>query len=252
MSRACRWLLPAFALATCAMILPSCATDGHVTLLGYTTKTNYDTSIRTVRVPIFKNRTMWTVAPVVGMEQDLTRAVVREIELKTPYKVVQDCENADTELRGVIVSFAKVMLNYNPYNEVREAETQLIVQLIWRDLRTGKILSRGPRRPGGGADGEPRQPLLATPDSIFPPGVKVPPVASTPLAPNVVLGPDDDPLNEAQNPFLDPVTKQPIPPAIVSSTGHFRPELGESLTTAMQENYDRMAVQIVSLMEVGW
>src|SRR3954467_14776796 len=155
MSRACRWLLPAFALATCAMILPSCANDGHFTALGYSTKPNYDPNIRTVRVPLFKNRTLWTVTPVVGMEQDLTRAVVREIELKTPYKVVQDCETADTELRGVIVSFAKVMLNYNPYNEVREAETQLTVQLVWRDLRTGKILSRGPRRFGVSADGDP-------------------------------------------------------------------------------------------------
>jgi hypothetical protein len=251
MSRACRWLLPALALAGCALILPSCANDGHVTILGYSTKPNYDPNIRTVRVPLFKNKTMMTVTPVVGMEQDLTRAVVREIELKTPFKVVQDCQNADTELRGVIVGYSKNMLNYNPYNEVREAETQLIVQLVWRDLRSGKILSRGPRRPGLGADGEPRQPLLATPDTIFPPGVKMPPVVGTPLAPNAVPLPDD-PLNEAENPFIDPVTKQPIPPAIVTSTANFRPELGESLTTAMQRNYDRMAVQIVSLMEVGW
>src|SRR5262245_15614068 len=141
--RCCRWLLPALALAACALILPSCASDGHLTVLGYSTKPNYDPNIRTVRVPIFKNKTIMTVTPVVGMEMDLTRAVVREIELKTPFKVVQDCEAADTELRGVIIGFSKVMLNYNPFNEVREAETQLVVQLVWRDLRTGKILSRG-------------------------------------------------------------------------------------------------------------
>src|SRR5262249_32468268 len=113
MSRACRWLLPALALAACALILPSCTGDGHVTVLGYSTKPNYDPNIRTVRVPIFKDKTYMTVTPVVGMAQDLTRAVVREIELKTPFKVVQDCENADTELRGVITGFSKLLLNYN-------------------------------------------------------------------------------------------------------------------------------------------
>ena len=47
---------PLFALAACALALPSCAWDGHFDLLGYSTKPNYDTTIRTVRVPIFKNR----------------------------------------------------------------------------------------------------------------------------------------------------------------------------------------------------
>lgn len=251
MSR-CRWLLPLFALAACALILPSCASDGHLTVLGYSTKPNYDPNIRTVRVPVFKNKTFMTVTPVVGMEMDLTRAVVREIELKTPFKVVQDCDRADTELRGVIVGFQKVMLNYNPFNEVREAETQLTVHLIWRDLRSGKILSRGPRRPGDALDAEPRQPLIATPDTVFPPGVKVPPIAGTPLVPESLAAQNDEPLDEAQNPFLDPITKLPIPPACVTSVAHFRPELGESITTALKRNYDRVAVQIVSLMETGW
>ena len=252
MSGACRFLPPAIALAACALLLPSCTGDGHFTVLGYSTKPNYDPNIRTVRVPVFKNHTLWVATPTVGMEQDLTRAVVREIELKTPFKVIQDCGAADTELRGVIVNFQKVMLNYNPYNEVREAETQLTVQLVWRDLRTGKILSRPPRRPGEGRPGELREPVLATPDSLFPPGVKAPPVLGSPLAPESFAGQSDEPLNDPQNPFLDPVTNKPIPPASVTSIGHFQPELGQSLTTALQENYDRMAVQIVQLMEVGW
>jgi hypothetical protein len=245
-------MAPVLALAACALVLPSCSGDGHFTVLGYSTKPNYDPNIHTVRVPIFKNHTQMAVTPTVGMEMDLTRAVVREIELKTPFKVVQDCENADTELRGVIIGFSKAMLNYNPFNEVREAETQLVVQIVWRDLRTGKVLSRGPRRPGESADPDQRQPLLATPDSLFPPGVKVPPVVSAPVAPEFVAGQNDEPIADPENPFIDPATKRPIPPAIVTSTGHFRPELGQSLTTALQENYNRMATAIVSLMETGW
>src|ERR687884_259892 len=110
------WLLPLLAL-----LLSSCAGDGHLTLLGYTTRPNYDTSIRTVRVPIFKNFTMRDSTRQ-GLEFDLTKAVVREIELKTPYKVVgADCD-ADTELTGTIVAYNKGILNRNQQNEVREAE----------------------------------------------------------------------------------------------------------------------------------
>lgn len=235
------------AVAACALTLPSCATDGHFSILGYSTKPNYDRNIRTVRVPIFKNKTFWVVTPVVGMEMDLTRAVVREIEAKTPYKVVQDCAAADTELRGTIVSFQKAILNFTPFNTVREAETILTVELVWRDLRTGQVLSRPARRPGEAVEGEPRQPLLATPDTMFPPGTKPPPIAALPAAPESVPGagsPEDQPI--------DPATQKPAIPIVVRSVAHYREELGESTTTALQRNYDRLAVSIVSLMETGW
>jgi hypothetical protein len=39
---------------------------------------------------------------------------------------------------------------------------------------------------------------------------------------------------------------------IVRSVAHFRPELGESLTTALQKNVDRMARRITQVMELGW
>src|SRR6516162_4439316 len=95
--RCCRWMAPVLALAACALVLPSCSGDGHFTVLGYSTKPNYDPNIHTVRVPLFKTSTQIAVPPTVGMEMDLTRAVVREIELPPPFKVVQACENADTE-----------------------------------------------------------------------------------------------------------------------------------------------------------
>src|SRR5262249_3255596 len=123
-----------------ALLLPACTTDGHFTVLGYTTKPNYDTGIKTVRVPIFQNRTFRQ-----GLEVHLTRAVVREIERTTPYKVVSANEPADTELCGTIFLANKMILNRNQLNEIREAETSLGVELVWRDLRTGKILT-SPRR----------------------------------------------------------------------------------------------------------
>ena len=113
-----------------ALLLPSCEWDGHFTVLGYTTRPNYDTSIHTVYVPIFKNSTLWR-----GMEFEVTEAVIREIQQKTPYRVVSDCSVADTELTGNIINLTKNRLNITQLNEVREAETVLTVEVVWRDRR---------------------------------------------------------------------------------------------------------------------
>jgi len=190
--------LVALALA----LLPGCANwDGHFCLFGYTTRPLYDLGIRTVRVPIFKNFTFRR-----GLEFQLTEAVVREIESKTPYKVVQDCD-ADTELIGTIVGRSKAVINYNQLAETREAQTTLTVEVVWRDLRAGH----------GGE-------VLSLP----------------------VPGKPGDP------PPPPPAPGAPAPPVLVQSLGTFIPELGGSLTTAEKENVDRLAVQIVSMMEKPW
>lgn len=230
-------------LASTALLLPSCAGDGHFCLLGYSSKPNYDTRYRTIRIPIFKNRTYWTVTPVPGMEMDLTAALVREVEAKTPYKVVQD--NADTELKGTIVGFQKTILNFTQFNTIREAQTIMVVELIWRDLRTGEVLSKTARRLGDPLTPEPRQPVLATADSLLPPGSK-PVVGAAPV------GTTSGITGEADEAVIDPVTKVKAKPVVVRSVAEFRPELGESITTAIQRNIDRLAVQIVSAMETGW
>src|SRR5471030_299804 len=81
-------------ILTASVALPSCSSDGNFTLFGYTTRPNYDPGIRTVHVPIFKHDTMRQ-----GLEFELTKAVVREIEAKTTFKVVSG-GHADTELTG--------------------------------------------------------------------------------------------------------------------------------------------------------
>jgi hypothetical protein len=46
--------------------------------------------------------------------------------------------------------------------------------------------------------------------------------------------------------------RPPYPVVIIRSLAYYRPELGETLTTALWRNYDGMGVQIVSMMEKGW
>src|SRR5579871_1342240 len=144
------------ALAAVACLLPSCESSGNFTIFGYTTEPNYDTTIRTVYVPIFNNELI-TDNVRRGIEVDITKAVVREIELKTPYKVVSDRCRADTELIGRVVNLNKDVLNRNPLNEIREGQTTLTVEITWRDLRTGEILSK-PRPAGGVMTPIPGQP----------------------------------------------------------------------------------------------
>jgi hypothetical protein len=222
------------ALLTITLALPACTGDRNFTILGYTTQPNYDANIRTVRVPIFKNLTLRR-----GLEFDLTRAVVREIELKTPWKVVGPNCDADTELTGTIINYQKNIVNRNQLNEIREAETTLAVEVVWRDLRTGEILTR-PRRPAV----NPVVPELAPPDMRSGPGpsaIALPPTEQSPAAPLPPLG----------GPPLPPPPPPP-PPVLVQSIAGFIPELGESLTTAYKRNVDRLAVNIVSMMEKPW
>jgi hypothetical protein len=247
------WLKPApflmIALAGAALMLPACASwDGQLNILGYTTKPNYDLRYKTIKVPVFRNRTPWNLTPVPGMEMDLTKAVVREINWKTPYQVVT-C-NADTELRGTIVNFNKSLLNYTQMNNIREAETDMKVEVIWRDLRTGEILSKQQRRPGQEREPETRQPLLAVPPGPNGLGSRAlvmpsPATARTsgPLAGGGEIDDDD---------VIDPHTWKKAIPIVLQSTWYFRPELGESITTAMQRNMNNMAVQIISVMENSW
>src|SRR5947209_17974609 len=99
-----------------ALALVGCESGGHFTLLGYTTRPNYDTCIKTVYVPIFQCKIMLDETRR-QIPFDLTRAVIREIEAKTPYKVVSDCSRADTQLTGTVMTLTKALVNRNQLNE---------------------------------------------------------------------------------------------------------------------------------------
>jgi len=257
------------ALALLGLFLPACTQDGHFTFLGYTTQPNYNMKIHTVRVPIFKNYTFRR-----GLEFELTREVCKQIEQKTPYKVVSADQPADSELLGTITIFNKNMLNRNQLNEIREAETTLTVELIWRDLRTGEILSLPEKGPGAPAVNLaiPGQPVLTIPglpgvEMGPPPTEEAPPVDPTqpptsgPTLPEVA-GPTPPagslPLPPPGTAGLPPPPGTPGAPVpakpvvAVQSLATYAPELGQTNWSAYQLNIQRMATQIVSMMEAPW
>jgi hypothetical protein len=111
-----------------------CSQGGHFTLLGYTTQPTYDPGIRTVYVPIAQN-----ISYRRGLEFQLTHAVIRDLESKTPFKVVSCRADADTELNLKIINRRKLVLLTSQTGEVRDADISLFVEVVWRDLRPGKV-----------------------------------------------------------------------------------------------------------------
>jgi hypothetical protein len=91
--------------------------------------TLYRTDIRTVHVPVFRSNSL---RPDLG--EWLTEAVVKEIELRTPYKVVHD-PLSDSILTGRIVLDRKQVKSENINDEPRTLEYEPTVNVTWIDSR---------------------------------------------------------------------------------------------------------------------
>jgi hypothetical protein len=194
-------------------------------IFGYQLGTNalYDSNIHSVFVRTFYNRTLET-GPFRGFEVQATQEVVRQIGQKTPFKVISDAGRAETELIGKIVSFQKNVLNATQQNTTREGEVVVSVDVVWRDLRDGKILS-APKKPRNPNAAPSNSKLGSSPEQLFDADVSQPPDKS--------------------------VTPQPDPVRIVAP-GRYVMELGETIATALQRCQIELATQIVSMMEKRW
>ena len=102
---------------------------------GYVWHSLYREDIRTIAVPIFTNKDFHR-----GVEFQLTKALVNQIELQTPYKVV-DRNNADTILEGEITAVRSSALSLDRHTELpQEQMLTVTVNFVWKNLHTGKIL----------------------------------------------------------------------------------------------------------------
>ena len=147
--------------------------------------TLYEPSIATVHVPVFESDSLRR-----HLGERLTEAVVKQIELKTPYKVVSR-GSADSVFVGRILSDRKRGLVENSYDEPRQLDVSINVQVSW-------INTRG-------------QPIRS--DAFIP----------------------------IQGELLQ-----------ISRNATLVPEVGHSLVTSQQQAIDRLAQQIVAMMEVPW
>ena len=82
-----------------------------------------------------------SVVIVVDLGERLTEAVCKEIEKRTPFKVVGD-PNADSVLTARIVADTKRMVVESPTDQSRQVEMNLQVLVTWAD-RGGSVLASG-------------------------------------------------------------------------------------------------------------
>ena len=127
-----RWCLMGLA----ATLLPvwGCASYrfGNATL--------YAPNVRTVYVPMIQSDSFRTT-PGIDLGERLTEAVCKEIEKRTPFKVVGSAD-ADSVLSARIVADTKRMQVESPTDQSRMVEMNIQVLVTWAD-RGGAVLASG-------------------------------------------------------------------------------------------------------------
>ena len=117
-------------LLVCGMLLV--ANSG----CGYMVGNAYQAEVRSVHVPIFTTESYRR-----GIEFQLTEAVQKEILNRTPFRVVKE-SMADTRLEGRIVEVRKGVLSETRFDDPRELQISLNVEVTWTDLRSGRMIGR--------------------------------------------------------------------------------------------------------------
>lgn len=128
-------------LLTASLLATVVCTSG----CGYNSKELYDPNVRTVAVPIVDNRSFYR-----EMEFQLTEALIKEIELRTPYKVSRT-GTADTQITAAILTVDQRPLS-RTYEGGIAQEMQVVVtaSFEWKDLRTGQVIRKRGRLQGSG------------------------------------------------------------------------------------------------------
>lgn len=102
--------------------------------------TLYAPNVRTVYVPMIQSDS-FRVTPNIDLGERLTEAVCKEIEKRTPFKVVGTAE-ADSVLTARVVADTKRMVVESPTDQSRQVEMNMQVLVTWAD-RGGAVLATG-------------------------------------------------------------------------------------------------------------
>jgi hypothetical protein len=107
---------------------------------GYSVRAPFDKTVRTVHVPVFRS---------ISFRRDVnlqaTELVIKEIERRTPFKVVGTPDEADTILDGTINFADKNIVVESPFNLPRQLTAMINVSVNWtHNPPTKEELDRGP------------------------------------------------------------------------------------------------------------
>lgn len=102
---------------------------------GYTTARPFPDEVQTVHVKMFHSKEFRR-----DLEFALTEALVKRIDLDTPYKIAP-LRTADTVLSGEVLEVRNRTIGDDFETQLpRETAATFIVAFRWKDLRTGRIL----------------------------------------------------------------------------------------------------------------
>ncbi len=95
----------------------------------------FPADIQTVYVPVFESDSYRR-----GLAERLTEIVIKEIEQRTPYKVVSS-PDADSILTGKIVNDTKRVIAEDRYDQPRMTQINFVAHVSWVD-RKGDLVSQ--------------------------------------------------------------------------------------------------------------
>ena len=104
--------------------------------LDYSNESLFPKDVGTICLKMFDNRTFWR-----NIEYVLTDALAKQIEAKTPYKIISDQDLSDTTMTGQITKVSQNML-MTDRDTGDDLEMELIVHALvtWKNLKTGDLL----------------------------------------------------------------------------------------------------------------
>lgn len=103
---------------------------------GYTFGPSNLPSVRTIHVPVFQTDSFRR-----DLDYLLTEAVHTEIKTRSGYRLADE-STADTILEGRIVDIRKNPLSETRFDDPREVQLMVGVQIQWIDRRNGRILQQ--------------------------------------------------------------------------------------------------------------
>jgi hypothetical protein len=103
--------------------------------------TLYAPNVRTIYVPMVQSDSFRTT-PAVDIGERLTEALCKEIEKRTPFKIVGSEDGADSVLTARIVADTKRIVVESPTDQSRNVELNYQALVTWAD-RGGTVIASG-------------------------------------------------------------------------------------------------------------
>jgi outer membrane lipopolysaccharide assembly protein LptE/RlpB len=128
---ALRQLSPRALILCCLLVLAGC---------GYHTAgsaTHIPANVRTLAVPVFA-----THAQAYHTEMALTQAVVRELNTRTKYRILNSADDADAVLSGTVLTQTKIPLTYDSTSGETSSYLVTITVKVALTARDGRVLYR--------------------------------------------------------------------------------------------------------------